>query len=173
MGGFSVILFAGEVWGGGWGMGGGAGVAIPAGDLGRDLEEGPRMELLGGKEIHWGFSIRGGVRIYPLQGKREDLKVNLFSGGFSAYYNTSSSREKISFLLSAGLGWNSINRSFQTGKERGNGPSLSGEGGIRLPFNSSPGNLDLEGLLIFERLLSQKSGDLLSFGMRVWYSFNE
>ena len=167
------LLFAKEGLCGGWGIGGGAGVAIPGGGLGRDLRAGPRLEIAGGKEIRSGLRIQGGLRSNTLHGKREGVMVNFLSAGISSHFKTSRSRDKISLLISGGLGWDWIDRSFKSGKERGSGPFLSGEGGVNLPFGSTKGNLDLEGLIIIHRTLSQKSGNIVSFGLRIWYNFNE
>ena len=171
--GICCLLLTKEGFGGEWGVGGGVGVALPAGGLGRDLKGGPRLEVVGGREVRSGLRIQGGLRIFPLKGKREGVEVNLLSAGLSALYKTSTTREKISLLISGGLGWDWINRSFQTGREKGSGPFLSGEGGVSLPFGSAVGGLDLEGLLIFHRILSQEPGDIVSFGLRIWYNFNE
>ena len=166
-----VILFLSKEGSGRtWGVGGGAGIALPAGGLGRNLKVGPRLEVVGGTMILSGFRIQGGVGVQPLEGKREGVEVNFVSTGLSALYKTSTTRKRISLLISGGLGWDWIERSFYTGKEKGNGPYLSGEGGLNLPFGDL---LDLEGLLIFHRALSQESGDIVSFGIRIWYQINE
>jgi hypothetical protein len=154
----------------GWRIGVGAGVAIPSGGLNRDLKGSPRLELSGGKELLNKLRLITGLKYHPLQGRREGLKVNLFSTGLSLHYRTSSTRKKISFLLSGGLGWDWIDRTFQSGKETGNGPYFSEELGLNLPFGTSSSEFDLEGLLTFHHTLSEKSGNIFSFGFRIWHT---
>jgi hypothetical protein len=113
--------------------------------------------------------LNAGLNYHPLQGRREDLNVNLLSSGLSLHYRTSSSRKKVSFLLTGGLGWDWIDRSLLSGTEKGNGPSITGEGGLNLPFGTPSSILDLEGLFIYHRMFSKKSGDIISFGLRIWH----